>query len=114
MTTESRREQEGWDVVDRLTESWVFDNHAFTLTIKMMKNDDGVYRLVFSQPANQTEDLFFELVGAPKKDLADMEDLSHKKYKGLLGSEQYGGCDIDGILKFLGVEVASDFVKKNH
>jgi hypothetical protein len=109
--TETRKEREGWEVVDKLVAGWSTDQFGLTLTVEVLKKQDQ-YRLAFSQPGNMTEDVFVELTGEPKK-LENLEDLSHKKYVELLGAEDYGGWNLDGILAILEVESTSEFEKSN-
>jgi hypothetical protein len=110
--TESDKEQKGWTVISGLKESWCYNNIGFELTLKILEKNDK-YRLMLSQPANQTEDMFLELHERPIKWLKELEELPHNEYKVLLGIKEYGETYLEGIAIFLGVRIVSQFKRSN-
>jgi hypothetical protein len=110
--TETEKELSIWQVISELEDSWCFDNYGFDLTLKILEKD-GKYRLFFSQPVNCTEDVFCELSGRPIRGLKELETLSKKKYKALVGTTGYGETNLKGIVEFLGVEIISQFELSN-
>lgn len=112
MQTESDKEQEGWETIDKHEVSWCFDNYGFELTIEVQRKDDK-YRLMASQPDNMTEDEFADLSGCPKHDLSSLEELPVRKFKELFGAEEYGGFSLEGIAEALGVSVTTSYERKN-
>ena len=112
MQTESDKEQKDWTVISELKESWCYNNIGFELTLKILEKNDK-YRLILSQPANQTEDMFLELSERPIKWLKELEELPHNVYKALLGTKEYGETYLEGIAIFLGVRIVNQFKRSN-
>ncbi len=112
MTTETDKEQEGWETTDEHHVSWCFDNYGFELTIEVQKKGDK-YRLMASQPANMTKDTYMDLSEKPKHDLSSLELRSHREYKELFGAEGYGGFSLEGIAEALGTKTTNTYHRKN-
>ena len=112
MQTETDKEREGWETVSIIKATWCYENAGFELTLRILEKD-GKYLLMLNQPANMTEDTYFELSGRPIKWLAELEELPYTQYKYLVGALNYGETCMSDIATFLGTSVGSYFYRSN-
>jgi len=112
--SKSEEEASTWQVISEIQESWCdnFEQIPLGLVLQILEKD-GKYRLLFQQPANNTEDKFIELSGRPIRWLKELEELPHNQYKTLMGTRGYGETNLEGIVVFLGVGIIGRFERSN-